>query len=326
MYAITVSEPGGTDKITWAQVPTPEPGPGEVLVRTQAVGVNRGDVLQRQGHYPPPAGVTEVMGLEGLGVIAELGEGVSGHEVGEQVLALLAGGAYAEYFVAPAEHLLPVPAGVDPVKAAGLVEVAATVVSNFDRVRLGAGETVLIHGGAGGIGSFAIQYAKALGVRVLTTASRRKALYCRRLGADEVIDYAGDWEPAVMVATADRGVDVILDIIGAKYLEANVRCLATEGRMVTIGLQKGVKGTLNLAVLLNKRGTITATSLRGRPAEQKAAICRRVEQVVWPLLTDGTIRPGNQTRVPLREAARAHELLESGENTGKIILVADPPR
>ena len=326
MYAITVSEPGGADKITWAQVPTPEPGPGEVLVRTQAVGVNRGDVLQRQGHYPPPAGATEVMGLEGLGIIAELGEGVGDHEVGEQVLALLAGGAYAEYFVASAEHLLPVPAGVDPVKAAGLVEVAATVVSNFDRVGLGAGETVLIHGGADGVGGFAIQYAKALGARVLTTASRRKGPYCRRLGADKVIDYAGDWEPAVMVATADRGVDVILDIIGARYLEANVRCLATEGRMVTIGLQKGVKGTLNLAVLLNKRGTITATSLRGRPADQKAAICRRVEQVVWPLLTDGTIRPGNQTRIPLREAARAHELLESGENTGKIILVADPPR
>ena len=173
MYAITVSEPGGADKITWAQVPTPEPGPGEVLVRTQAVGVNRGDVLQRQGHYPPPAGATEVMGLEGLGIIAELGEGVGDHEVGEQVLALLAGGAYAEYFVASAEHLLPVPAGVDPVKAAGLVEVAATVVSNFDRVGLGAGETVLIHGGAGGVGGFAIQYAKALGARVLLAVVAR---------------------------------------------------------------------------------------------------------------------------------------------------------
>lgn len=325
MYAITVAEPGGTDQIAWTQVPTPEPGPGEVLVRTQAVGVNRGDVLQRQGHYPPPEGVTEVMGLEGLGVIAGLGPGVTGHEPGEQTLALLAGGAYAEYFVAPATQLLSVPAGVDPVEAAGLVEVAATVVSNFDRVHLGAGETVLIHGGAGGIGSFAIQYAKALGARVITTASREKASYCTQLGADTVLDYASDWEPRVMIDTDDRGVDVILDIIGAKYLEANVRCLADEGRMVTIGLQKGVKGTLNLAVLLNKRGTITATSLRGRPAEQKAAICRRVEEVVWPLLTAGTISPGNQTRVPLREAARAHELLESGRNTGKIILVADPP-
>ncbi|WP_316668866.1 NAD(P)H-quinone oxidoreductase [uncultured Propionibacterium sp.] len=322
MHAITVAEPGGTDQIRWAPVPTPEPGPGEVLVRTQAVGVNRGDILQRQGHYPPPAGVTDVMGLEGLGVIEKLGGGVSGHAAGDQVLALLAGGAYAEYFVAPAEHLLAVPPGIDPIKAAGLVEVAATVVSNFDRVRLSAGETVLIHGGAGGIGSFAIQYAKAIGARVVTTASRKKASYCKGLGADEVIDYASDWEPAVMVATADRGVDVILDIIGAKYLEANVRCLATEGRMVTIGLQKGVKGTLNLAVLLNKRGTITATSLRGRPADQKAAICRRVEEVVWPLLADGTIEPGNQTRVPLEDAARAHELLESGENTGKIVLVA----
>ena len=302
MHAITVAEPGGTDQIRWAPVPTPEPGPGEVLVRTQAVGVNRGDILQRQGHYPPPAGVTDVMGLEGLGVIEKLGGGVSGHAAGDQVLALLAGGAYAEYFVAPAEHLLAVPPGIDPIKAAGLVEVAATVVSNFDRVRLSAGETVLIHGGAGGIGSFAIQYAKAIGARVVTTASRKKASYCKGLGADEVIDYASDWEPAVMVATADRGVDVILDIIGAKYLEANVRCLAT--------------------VLLNKRGTITATSLRGRPADQKAAICRRVEEVVWPLLADGTIEPGNQTRVPLEDAARAHELLESGENTGKIVLVA----
>ncbi|MBE6476619.1 MAG: NAD(P)H-quinone oxidoreductase [Propionibacteriaceae bacterium] len=322
MYAITVAEPGGIEQIEWAPVPTPEPGPGEVLVRTQAVGVNRGDVLQRQGHYPPPKGVTDVMGLEGLGVIAELGEQVTGHEVGEQVLALLTGGAYAEYFVVAAEHLLSVPDGIDPIEAAGLVEVSATVVSNFDRVGLKAGETVLIHGGAGGVGSFAIQYAKAIGARVITTASKKKADYCIELGADKVIDYASDWEPAVMVATADRGVDVILDIIGAKYLEANVRCLATEGRMVTIGMQKGVKGTLNLGVLLNKRGTITATSLRGRPSDQRAAICRRVEEVVWPMLANGTIKPGNQTRVPLEEAARAHELLESGENTGKIILVA----
>lgn len=321
MHAITVSLPGGSNQMEWAEVPTPTPGPGEVLVRTQAAGVNRGDVLQRQGHYPPPAGITEIMGLEALGVIEELGPEVSGHQVGDQVLALVAGGAYAEYFVAPAGQLMSLPEGIDPVVASGLVEVAATVISNFDRVHLTSGETVLIHGGAGGIGSFAIQYAKAIGARVFVTAgSQEKLDYCAELGADKGFDYNEDWETEVMMATQDYGVDVILDIIGAKYLEMNVRCLATEGRMVTIGMQKGVKGTLNIGVLLNKRGTITATSLRGRPAEQKAEICRRVEEVVWPLVSQGKIAPGNQTLIPITEAAKAHDLLESGDNTGKIIL------
>lgn len=322
MHAITVDEPGGIEAMSWTEVPAPNPEAGEVLVRTQAAGVNRADVLQRQGHYPPPAGITEIMGMEALGTVVKLGEGVAGHELGEQVLALVSGGAYAEYFVVPAGQLLTIPAGVEPLVAAGLVEVAATVVSNFDRVHLGAGETVLIHGGAGGIGTFAIQYAKALGARVLVTAgSTAKLDYCRSLGADEGFDYHDDWEPEVMIATRDRGVDVILDVVGAKYLEANVRCLASDGRLVIIGMQKGTKGTLNIATLLNKRGIITATSLRGRTPENKAEICRRVEEAVWPLVSSGAIRPGNQTRVPLADAAKAHELLESGNNTGKIILV-----
>lgn len=322
MHAITVSEPGGSDKLELTSIPTPLPGPGEVQVRMQAAGVNRGDILQRQGHYPPPAGTTEVMGLEALGVITALGEGVTGHEVGEQTLALLAGGAYADYFLVPAGQLIALPLGVDPLVAAGLVEVAATVVSNFDNVTLESGQSVLIHGGAGGIGSFAIQYAKALGARVFVTAgSQSKLDYCRELGADAGFDYHEDWQSAVMVATQDRGVDVILDIIGAKYLEMNVSSLALDGRLVIIGMQKGTRGTLNIADLLNRRGTITATSLRGRPAAQKEQICRRVESLVWPLVSSGRIAPGRQTRIPFEEVARAHDLLESGEGMGKIILV-----
>ncbi|SER89798.1 putative NAD(P)H quinone oxidoreductase, PIG3 family [Propionibacterium cyclohexanicum] len=322
MHAIAVSEPGGSEKLELISVPTPQPGPGEVLVRTQAAGINRADILQREGHYPPPPGVTDVMGLEALGVIEALGEAVSGHEVGEQTLALLAGGAYAEYFVVPAGQLLSLPQGIDPLVAAGLVEVAATVVSNFDHVKLGSGQTVLIHGGAGGVGSFAIQYAKALGARVFVTAGTQSKLdYCRSLGADEGFDYHEDWHSAVMVATQDRGVDVILDIIGAKYLEMNVSSLALDGRLVIIGMQKGTRGTLNIAELLNRRGTVTATNLRFRTPEQKAQICRRVEQVVWPMISSGQIVPGHQTRVPFDQAARGHALLESGEQMGKIILV-----
>ncbi|MFT8394525.1 NAD(P)H-quinone oxidoreductase [Propionibacterium sp.] len=322
MRAITVTEPGSSDKLELSTVPTPEPGPGEVQVKMQAAGVNRGDVLQRQGHYPPPAGITDIMGMEALGVISALGEGVTGHAIGEQTLALLGGGGYGEYFVVPQGQLITLPEGIDPLVAAGLVEVAATVVSNFDRVKLGEGQTVLIHGGAGGIGTFAIQYAKAIGARVLVTAgSAHKLEYCRELGADEAFDYHEDWQSAVMVTTRDRGVDVILDIIGAKYLEMNVESLAADGRMVIIGMQKGVRGTLNIGELLNRRGTITATSLRGRPLAQKERICRRVEEVVWPLVSSGQIAPGKQTRIPLAEAARAHDLLESGDNIGKIILV-----
>ena len=323
MHAITVTEPGGPEQIEWTEVETPSPTAGEVLVRTVAVGVNRADLLQRQGHYPPPKGISEIMGLEASGVVEQLGEGVSDLAVGDEVVCLLAGGGYAEYFVVPAGQCIRPPQGVDLVTAAQLMEVAATVVSNMDGVQLSPGETFLVHGGAGGIGTFAIQYAMALGCRVITTAgSEAKLEHCRQMGADVAIDYHDDWVDAVKEATDRKGVDVILDVMGAKYLEFNVDALATNGRLVIIGMQGGVKGTLNIGKLLNKRALVTATSLRLRPVEEKAAICRRVAEVVWPMVESGQVKPAPETRIPLAEARRAHEQLDGGDNIGKIILVA----
>jgi putative PIG3 family NAD(P)H quinone oxidoreductase len=322
MRIVDVTAPGGPEKLIIADAPQPSPGPGEVVVRVAAAGVNRADLLQRQGYYPPPPGVSEVIGLEVSGAVEEVGAGVTGWSVGDPAVALLAGGGYAEYVVVPAGQVLPPPAGVDLVSAAGLIEVAATVVSNFDHVGLVAGETVLVHGGTGGIGTFAIQYAHALGCRVLTTAgSPAKLDLCRNLGADVAIDYHADWAAAVAEATAGKGVDVILDVMGAKYLEANVAALAADGRLVVIGLQGGRKGTLDLNRLLTRRATVTATSLRFRPIEQKAAICAEVLRRAWPLVASGAIRLAPETRFPLEQVADAHRRLESGENTGKVILV-----
>jgi putative PIG3 family NAD(P)H quinone oxidoreductase len=321
MRIVTVTEPGGPENLVIAEAPRPEPAPGEVVVRVRAAGVNRADLLQRQGHYPPPPGTTEVIGLEVSGTVADVGEGVTGREVGEDVVALLAGGGYAEYVRVPAGQVIPPPEGMDLVSAAGLIEVAATVLSNFDHVHLASGESVLIHGGAGGIGTFAIQYARALGARVLVTAGTSEKLeLCRRLGADVAVDYHDDWAAAVKEATDGRGVDVILDVMGAKYLEANVASLAMDGRLVVIGLQGGRKGTLDLNRLLTRRATVTATSLRFRPVEQKAAICAAVAERVWPLVSAGRILPAPETRFPLDQVADAHRRLESGENTGKVIL------
>ena len=307
----------------WAEVPTPEPGPDEVRVRTVAVGVNRADLLQRQGYYPPPAGVSELLGLECSGVIDAIGDDVDDWQPGDEVVALLAGGAYAEYVVVPAGQVTSPPAGVDLVSAAGLVEVAATVLSNLDRAQLRSGETFLVHGGAGGIGTFAIQYAKVLGAKVATTASAGKLDHCRRLGADIVINYARDWLTELLMATEDRGVDVILDIIGAKYLEQNISALRPDGRLVIIGMQKGTKAELDIAKLLNKRATITATSLRGRPVEPKSEIVRQVAERVWPLITARVIQLAPETRFSLRDAAAAHEILASGSNVGKLILTLE---
>ncbi|NLT30205.1 MAG: NAD(P)H-quinone oxidoreductase [Propionibacterium sp.] len=323
MYAITTPSFGDPEVLTWAEVDTPTPAPGELLIRTVAAGVNRADVLQRKGHYPPPPGISEVIGLEVSGHVEALGAGVTGWTVGDPVVALLSGGGYAEFVVAPAGQCVPPPEGIDLVTAGAVIEVAATVVSNLDEAGLGEGDTFLVHGGSGGIGSFAIQYAKALGARVLTTAgSDEKLDYCRDLGADVALNYRDDWQAGVAEATDGRGVDVILDNMGAKYLMPNVKALADDGRLMIIGLQGGVKGELNLNTLLTKRASVTAMSLRGRPVEQKAAICDRVRESVWPRLADGSITPTREARVPLREAARAHELLDSGDNIGKIILVA----
>lgn len=322
MRAVIVETPGEVDALTFGEVPTPTPGPGEILVKTVASGVNRADVLQRQGHYPPPKGITDILGLEASGVVAAVGQDVERWHVGDEVVALLAGGGYAEFFVVPEGQAIAPPASVDLVTAAGLLEVAATVVSNLEAADLHAGETILVHGGAGGVGTFATQYAKSLGARVIATAgSQAKLEHCLAHGADVVLDYNDDWAEGVKEATRGKGVDVILDIIGAKYLERNVKSLAKRGRLVVIGLQGGVKGTLNLGLLLAKQGTITATSLRFRPAREKAAICKVVEESVWPLIDDGTIRPAPETQVPFDDVRRAHEQLIGGDNVGKIVLV-----
>ena len=320
MRIVDVTTPGGPEVLTIADVPTPEPGPGELRIKVTAAGVNRADLLQRQGYYPPPKGASDVIGLEISGHVDAVGADVGQWAVGDPCVAILAGGGYADYAVVPAGQVIPPPAGLDLVSAAGLIEVAATVASNFALAHLSAGETILIHGGAGGIGTFAIQYAKALGARVITTAGTPEKLdLCRSLGADVAIDYHDDW-PAVLREHTD-GVDVILDVMGAKYLEPNVAALARDGRLIVIGLQGGRKGTLDLNALLNKRGTILATSLRGRPVEQKAAICALVRDEVWPMIADGRIKPAPETRFPLDEVAAAHRQLESGANTGKVILV-----
>lgn len=321
MKAVVVPEPGDVSALTIAEVEKPYPAPGEVLVRTVAVGVNRADILQRQGHYPPPKGITDILGLEASGVVEAVGEGCERWKEGDEVVALLAGGAYAEYFVAPEGQLITPPPGVDLVTAAGVLEVAATVVSNLDVTGLEAGETFLVHGGAGGIGTFATQYAKALGATVAATAgTEAKLQHCREHGCDIPLDYHGDWVKELKEATDGKGADVILDIIGAKYLEANVKAMNRRARMVVIGLQGGVKGTLNVGLLLSKQGTITATSLRFRPESEKAEICAHVERQVWPLMRQGKIQPSPETRIPFDEVRRAHELLGSGDNVGKIIL------
>lgn len=331
MHAITVLPTDATDakgrhrpgpeNMEWSLVETPDPGRGEVLVKVLAAGVNRGDLLQRQGLYPPPPGITGVMGLEITGTVADTGPGVTGWQEGDRVVGLLAGGGYAEYAVVPAGQLLHMPEGVDPVVASTLIEVAATVVSNMDHVGLEPEETLLVHGGAGGIGQFAIQYAKALGCRVITTCGTdEKRQFCTELGADVALDYHGDWVNGVKGATDGWGADVILDVMGAKYLGLNVDALAADGRLVIIGMQGGAKGELNIGKLLNKRGTVTATSLRGRPVEQKSEICRRVEEVVWPMYADGRINPAPVEVFPISEAGAAHSRLDSGEVLGKIAL------
>jgi putative PIG3 family NAD(P)H quinone oxidoreductase len=321
MRIVDVTTPGGPENLIIADAAKPSAGPGEVVIKVAAAGVNRADLLQRQGYYPPPPGISEVIGLEVSGVIDEVAADVTGWTPGDPAVALLAGGGYAEYVAVPAGQVLPPPDGVDLVSAAGLIEVAATVVSNFDHVHLRAGESVLIHGGTGGIGTFAIQYARALGARVLTTAgSAAKLDLCRDLGADVAVDYHDDWASSVADATQGSGVDVILDVIGAKYLEANVAALAADGRLVVIGLQGGRKGTLDLNRLLTKRALVTATSLRGRPADQKAAICADVLARAWPLVASGRIRLAPETRFPVEQVAEAHRRLESGDNTGKVIL------
>ncbi|MFX0592897.1 NAD(P)H-quinone oxidoreductase [Melissospora conviva] len=323
MRAITITEAGGPDVLTWAEVPDPEPGPGEVVIDIAASAVNRADLLQRQGYYPPPKGASPYPGLECSGVISALGADVTGWSVGDEVCALLTGGGYAEKVAVPAGQLLPVPDGVDLVDAAGLPEVACTVWSNVRQLaRLDAGQTLLVHGGGSGIGTFAIQYGTAIGAQVLATARAAKHERLRELGAAATIDYSReDFVAAVREQTGGRGADVILDIIGGRYLAQNVDALADGGRLVIIGMQGGRKAELDIAKLLAKRGSVAATALRSRPADQKAAIVRGVRDEVWPLVAAGKIRPVIDRRLPMTDAAEAHRLVDSNAHLGKVLLV-----
>ena len=325
-----VDHPGGPEVLLPTDLPDPVPGPGEVVVLVAAAGVNRADAMQRTGRYPSPPGAPENPGLEVSGWIARLGAGVGGWRVGDAVCALLAGGGYAEQVVVPAGQLLPVPAGVDVVDAAALPEVTCTVWSNvFTLAGLRPGELLLVHGGSSGIGTMAIQLARQVGARVAVTAgSADKLRQCGELGAQLLVNYreedfvqrVREFEPA--------GADVVLDLVGAPYLARNVDVLATGGRLVVIATQGGTTAELDLGVLMRKRISLHATTLRARPAEEKAAVVASVRDHVWPLVVDGAVRPVVHERFPLEQAARAHEVMESSSHTGKLLLVtgAQAPR
>ncbi|MCL8025290.1 NAD(P)H-quinone oxidoreductase [Nocardioides bruguierae] len=323
MRAVVATEPGGPEVLTVTDLPDPEPGEGEVVLDVVAAGLNRADLLQRQGFYPPPPGASEVIGMEVSGRVSAVGEGVSGIEVGDEACALLAGGGYATKVAVPAGQLLPVPPGVDLVTAAALPEVAATVYSNLVLTAgMRNGDTLLVHGGAGGIGSFAIQLAVASGVRVITTAgTAEKRAFCRDLGADVVVDYhEEDFVEVVREGTDGAGVDVVLDNMGAKYLMRNVEALALDGRLVVIGMQGGTKAELDLNALLRKRAGVIATNLRGRSVAEKTEICAGLVKDVWPLVAAGTVRPIVEGTFPLEQAVDAHRLMTEGSHTGKILL------
>ncbi|MFC5219189.1 NAD(P)H-quinone oxidoreductase [Streptomyces coerulescens] len=325
MHAITIPEPGGPEALVWDEVPDPVAGEGEVLVEVVAGAVNRADILQRQGFYNPPPGSSPYPGLECSGRIAEVGPGVSGWAVGDEVCALLAGGGYAEKVAVPAGQLLPLPKGVSLTRAAALPEVVCTVWSNvFMVAHLRPGETLLVHGGSSGIGTMAIQLAKAVGAKVAVTAgSKEKLDRCAELGADILVNYREqDFVEEVGKATDGAGADVILDNMGAKYLDRNVRALAVNGRLAIIGMQGGIKGELNIGTLLGKRGAISATSLRARPLAEKAAIVAAVREHVWPLLDAGHVRPVVDRELPMSEAAEAHRVVEESGHVGKVLLVA----
>jgi putative PIG3 family NAD(P)H quinone oxidoreductase len=324
MRAVVITEPGGPEVLQWEEVPDPEPGPGEVLIDVAAAGVNRADLLQRQGHYPPPPGAPPYPGMEVSGRIAAAGADVTGWRPGDEVCALMAGGGYAEKVAVPAGQVLPVPSGLNVVDAAALPETTCTVYSNLVLVGgLRRGETLLVHGGASGIGTTAIQLGTALGARVICTAgSAEKLDFCRALGADVAISYRDeDFAEVVEKVTGGHGADVILDIMGASYLARNLAALATEGRLVIIGRQGGNRAELDLGVLQGKRASIHATTLRNQPVREKSAIVAGVLDRVWPLVSAGTVRPIIDETVPMADAAQAHRILEAGGHTGKILLV-----
>jgi putative PIG3 family NAD(P)H quinone oxidoreductase len=323
MRAITIPTPGDADALVLDEVPTPEIGEDEVLVTVAAAGVNRADLMQRQGFYPPPPGAPAYPGLEISGTISALGSAVTGWAVGEQVCALLVGGGYAEEVAVPVAQLLPVPAGISLVDAAALPEVVCTVWSNvFMTANLQPGQTLLVHGGSSGIGTMAIQLAREVGARIAVTAgSPEKLAACSDLGAEILVNYRDqDFVEVLTEATGGRGADVILDNMGAKYLARNVKVLAVRGRLVIIGLQGGVKAELDIGVLLRKSAAVIATSLRGRPASEKAAIVAAVREHVWPLVESGRVKPVVDRTFTLAQAPDAHRVLEAGGNIGKVLL------
>ncbi len=324
MTAVEITTAGPPQVLRAAQRPVPSPGAGEVLIRVAAAGVNRPDVLQRKGLYPPPAGITDIPGLEVAGDVARLGAGVREWAEGDKVCALVAGGGYAEYVAAPAVQCLPVPGPLGFAEAAALPETVFTVWLNvFERSRLERGETILVHGGASGIGTTAILLAKAFGARVLVTAgSAGKCAACRELGADLAINYReSDFVAETLRATEGKGADVILDMVGGEYLARNVAAAAVEGRIAVIATQGGSQAELDLRPLMVKRLTISASTLRAQPVENKGRLAARLREKVWPLFDSRGLRPVIHRRFPLTEAAAAHELMESDQHVGKIVLV-----
>jgi NADPH2:quinone reductase len=327
MKAVIVAAPGGPEVLQFADVPAPVPGPGEVLIDVVAAGLNRADVQQRQGNYPPPPGASDILGLEVSGRIAGFGPNVAKpFAKGDKVVALLAGGGYARQVAVAAEQVLRIPEGIDLVTAACLPEVAATVYSNlFMTAQLQAGETVLVHGGTGGIGAMAVQLAKAFGATVAATCGSAEKTGTLRgfLGADIAINYRDEDFVAVLKERTDgHGADVILDVVGAKYLRQNIDALAMYGRLVVIGLQGGTTAEFNLGALLAKRAAVIGTTLRARPVQEKGAIMSAVREHVWPLLTSGAVKTLVDRTFPMSEAAAAHAYFDSGEHMGKILLLA----
>lgn len=324
MRCIEISEPGGPEVLKPATRPVPSPAPGEVLIEVGAAGINRPDVLQRQGVYPPPKGASDLPGLEVAGAIVKLGDGVTDWSVGDEVCALVGGGGYAEYCTAPAPQCLPIPAGLDIDEAAALPETFFTVWTNvFDRARLQAGETFLVHGGASGIGTSAIQMASALGATVYATAGGfDRAGACEVLGAERGIDYTQeDFVEIVKRETDGKGVDVILDMVGGDYVQRNLKCLATEGRLVNIAYMKGAKVELDLLPVMLKRLTLTGSTLRIQSVEAKGKIAQALREKIWPLLESEEIAPFVHATFDLEDAAKAHDFMESGELMGKAVLM-----
>jgi len=324
MIAIEIREPGDPDVLVPVERPIPTPGSGEVLIKVAAAGVNRPDLMQRRGRYPPPPGASDIPGLEIAGTVDRLGSDVSPWKVGDDICALVAGGGYAEYCVAPAPQCLPVPRGLDIVSAAAIPETFFTVWTNvFERGRLAAGESILIHGGASGIGTTAIQLARARGARVFATAgSPDKCAACERLGAERAINYKEtDFLEAVRAATGGRGVDVVLDMVGGDYFPRNIDALAVEGRLVEIATLRGAKAEITIPTVMQRRLTITGSTLRARAVAEKGAIAQAVRTHVWPLVESGAVKPIIHQTFPLADAAAAHRVLEAGAHIGKVVLI-----